>query len=141
MRSRMQRSSESHPSSHRFSDESDKEQEEDEEEEAAEAEGRGEGGSTTTAMTTTTTGVNIKTFAMSRSDNVLEASWGQRAALLGALWRPGRCRRYYVIGGALPPMCPHCSLVRSATCVSAFGVLVYRAVRVSDESSSIPNKL
>ena len=82
MRSRIQRRSESHPSSHTFSDESDKEQEEDEEEEAAEAEGRGEGGSTTTAMTTTT-GVNIKTFAMSRSGNVLEASWGQRAALLG----------------------------------------------------------
>ena len=79
----MQRSSESHPSSHRFSDESDKEQEEDEEEEAAEAEGRGEGGSTTAARMTTTTGVGINIFPMGRSDSVLEASWGQRGALLG----------------------------------------------------------
>ena len=38
-------------------------------------------------------------------------------------------------------MCPHCSLVRSATYVSTLGVLVCRAVRVSDGSSSIPSKL
>ena len=82
----MQRSSEHHPSPHKFSNEHDEEDMDDEGEEAAEAEGRGETGSTTTAaMTTTTTGGNTKTFVTTRFGSILEVSWGHRGALSGGV--------------------------------------------------------
>ena len=72
--------------------------------------------------------------------------WGRLGGLLGPSSRPlgihlgghdvvDRSRQYETLCHlcvhiarlyALPPMCPHCSLVRSATCVSTFGVLLCR---------------